>query len=97
MANSVRNRERRARKLSQVACVRSFVLVRSNHEIQPLTADPADLPGGVKGVCEGCHLVQDATESPYIRLVVVGLVVEELRGHVIRRANPRAGKIHRPL
>lgn len=41
------------------------------------------------------HLVQNAAEGPYIRLVVVGLIVEEFRGHVVRRPDPRAGKVHR--
>lgn len=55
------------------------------------------LPGGIKSMGEGGHFVQDASEGPYVGLVVVGLVVEELGGHVVRRPDTRAGKVHRTL
>lgn len=54
-------------------------------------------PGRVKSMGEGGHLVQDASEGPYVGLVVVGLVVEKLGGHVVRRPDSRAGKVHRTL
>lgn len=54
-------------------------------------------PGGVKSMGEGGHLVQNASEGPNVGLVVVGLVVEKLGGHVVRRPDSRAGKVHRTL
>ena len=46
---------------------------------------------------EGRHFIQDASEGPYVGLVVVGLVVEQLGGHVIRCSDTRASKVHRAL
>lgn len=52
-------------------------------------------PGGVEGMAEGRHLVQDAPKGPYVRLVVVRLVVEQLGRHVVRRPDARAREVHR--
>lgn len=54
-------------------------------------------PGGIEGMIEGSHLVQDASEGPYVGLVVVRFVVENLGRHVVRRTDARARKVHRPF
>ena len=46
---------------------------------------------------EGGHFVQNTSEGPYVGFVIVGLVVEKLGGHVVRRPDTRAGKVHRTL
>lgn len=45
---------------------------------------------------QGEQLVQHAAESPDVRLVVVGVVLEDLGRHVVRRADARASKIAGP-
>lgn len=45
-------------------------------------------------VLEGGKLIQDAACGPHIRLVVVRLVLEQLRAHVVGCTNLCAGKGH---
>ena len=52
---------------------------------------------GIECVVEGGHLVKHAAEGPDVGLVVVRLVFEDFRAHVVRRPNARAGKVHGAL
>lgn len=39
------------------------------------------------------QLVEEAPERPDVRLIVVGMVLENLRRHVVRRPDARAGEV----
>lgn len=52
---------------------------------------------GVESVPQIAHLVQDAAQRPHIRLVPIGLVLEQLRRHVIRRADTRVREVLRAI
>jgi hypothetical protein len=47
----------------------------------------------VEGVVEGGHFVEDAAEGPDVRLVVVGLVFEDLRRHVVGGSDAGSSKV----
>jgi len=44
-------------------------------------------------VVEGGHLIEHTAERPDIRFMVIGLVLENLRGHVVRGANAGSSKV----
>ena len=46
---------------------------------------------------EGCHFIKDAPQRPHIALVVVWLVLTDLGGEVVWRANGRLGQLLRVL
>lgn len=48
---------------------------------------------GVEGVAERAHLVEDAAEGPDVRLLVVGLLLADLRGQVVGRADGGLGAV----
>lgn len=48
--------------------------------------DKCTLVVGVKGVLERTELVQDATQRPDIRLVIVGFILAQLWAQIVRRA-----------
>jgi hypothetical protein len=48
---------------------------------------------GIEGMSEVAHFVQDAAKRPDVRLVSIGLVLEQLWRHVVRSADARVGKV----
>ena len=48
---------------------------------------------GVKGVPQCDHLVEDAAQRPYVRLLVVRLLLADLRREVVRSTDGRLGAI----
>lgn len=55
-----------------------------------------NLPLCVEGVLQGEQLVEKASERPYVRLIVVRVVLKYLRRHVIRRSDAGASKVASP-
>jgi len=55
------------------------------------------LPLRIKRMFERSHLVKHTSKRPDIRFEVVLLILEQLRGHVIRRADTGLSKVSRSI
>ena len=60
----------------------------------PSTHPSPALIGGVERVRPRQQLVQHASQTPYVALVVVRFVLAQLGGEVVRRAHERAREVH---
>lgn len=56
---------------------------------------PRRSPGGIEGMAESGHLVQNASEGPYVGLVIIRFIVEDFRRHVVRRSDTGTSEVHR--